>query len=122
MATPPESLAEVLSNGDRLRIAEEGEMYPNFEVWLVSNKLEAEVLSTAIVAELDGHELQISALELQIAYKLRLAKGAGSLDGKDFEDALHLYLTFDEGLNTEHLEEYVERLGVEQYYAELRNV
>jgi hypothetical protein len=43
-------------------------------------------------------------------------------NGKDFEDALHLYLTFEERFNTEQLEMYVSELGVEEYYAELRGV
>ncbi|WP_435349252.1 hypothetical protein [Haloarchaeobius sp. HRN-SO-5] len=53
---------------------------------------------------------------------LRLAQAAGTTTGKDFEDALHLYLTFEERFNTEKLVEYVERLGVEDYYAELKGV
>jgi hypothetical protein len=122
MAMPLDSLADMLTDGDRLRIAEHGEMYPNFKVWLASNEIEREALSTSIVADLGGQELSISAIELQIAYKLRLAEGSGSLDGKDFEDALHLYLTFDEGLNTEQLVAYIEQLGVEEYYDELRSV
>ena len=41
----------------------------------------------------DERQIEISPLELQIAYKLRLAQGVDSLSGKDFEDALQLYLT-----------------------------
>ena len=40
----------------------------------------------------------------------------------DFEDVLHLYLTFEERFNTERLETYVNELGVEDYYAELTGV
>lgn len=60
--------------------------------------------------------------EVVIAYKLRLAQAADSLSGKDFEDALHLYLTFEERFNTEQLEAYLKELGVEDYCAELRGV
>jgi hypothetical protein len=81
-----------------------------------------EALSTAIIAEVNGHEVSISSIELQIAYKLRLADGAGTTNGKDFEDTLHLYLTFEDQFNSEQLEAYVEQLGVEDYYAELRGV
>jgi hypothetical protein len=122
MAMPLDEMVEMLGGGDRLRVAETGEMYPNFEVWLASNDLEREALSTAITAEVDGHEVSISSIELQIAYKLRLAKGAGTSDGKDFEDALHLYLSFEDQFKSEQLESYVEQLGVEDYYAELRGV
>lgn len=41
---------------------------------------------------------------------------------KGFEDALHLYLTFEEDFKLERLESYVEQLGVEDYYAELRRI
>ena len=62
------------------------------------------------------YEVSISSIELQIIYKLRLAKGAGTTDGKDFEDPLHLYLTFEDRFKLEQLEAYVEQLGVEEYY------
>ena len=45
-----------------------------------------------------------------------------SEDGKDFEDALHLYLTFEDQFKRDQLETYVDRLGVEDYYAELRGI
>ena len=122
MAMPLDEMAGMLGGGDRLRVAEDGEIYPNFEVWLASNKLEREALSTAITAEIGDYEVSISSIELQIAYKLRLAKGAGTTDGKDFEDALHLYLTFEDQFKSEQLQAYVEQLGVEDYYAELRGV
>ena len=70
----------------------------------------------------DERQIEISPLELQIAYKLRLAQGVDSLSGKDFEDALQLYLTFEEQFQTEQLEAYVNQLGVEDYYAELTGV
>jgi len=68
------------------------------------------------------YEVSISSIELQIIYKLRLAKGAETTDGKDFEDALHLYLTFEDQFKPEQLEVYVEQLGVEDYYVELKRV
>lgn len=45
-----------------------------------------------------------------------------SVAGKDFEDALHLYLTFEEDFKREQLERYVTELGVEDYYAELQRI
>lgn len=122
MAMPLDEMYSMLNEGDRIRIAEDGEMYPNFEVWFVSNDVEREAISHPLTVEFDDQEISISPLELQIAYKLRLAQHAGSLTGKDFEDALHLYLTFEERLKTEKLEEYVTKLGVNDYYAELRDV
>ncbi|ELK53008.1 hypothetical protein [Haloferax volcanii] len=122
MAMPLNEMYSMLSEGSRIRIAEDGEMYPNFETWFVSNDVEREALSNPLTVTFDEGQIDISPLELQIAYKLRLAQAADSLSGKDFEDALHLYLTFEERFNTEQLETYVKELGVEDYYAELRRV
>jgi len=122
MAMPLAEMYSMLSEGSRIRIAEEGEMYPNFETWFVSNDVEREALSNPLAVTFDAGQIEISPLELQVAYKLRLAQAADSLSGKDFEDALHLYLTFEERFNTEQLETYVNELGVEDYYAELKRV
>ena len=122
MAMPLQEMYSMLEAGDRIRIAEEGEMYPNFETWFVSNEVEREALSNPLTVEFDQGQIDVSPIELQIAYKLRLAQAANSLSGKDFEDALHLYLTFEERFNRERLQDYVETLGVEDYYAELRRV
>ncbi|MDL0129228.1 hypothetical protein [Halobacterium salinarum] len=122
MAMPLDEMYPMLNEGSRIRIAEEGEMYPNFETWFVSNDVEREALSNPLTVTFDEGQIEISPLELQIAYKLRLAQAADSLSGKDFEDALHLYLTFEERFNTEQLETYVKELGVEDYYAELTGV
>ncbi|TYT60279.1 hypothetical protein [Natrialba swarupiae] len=120
MAMPLDDMYSLLSDEDRIRIAEDGEMFPNFETWFVSNDLEREALENALTVEFDDSQISVSPIELQIAYKLRLAQQAGSLNGKDFEDALHLYFTFEEQFNTEELEVYVTELGVEDYYAELK--
>ena len=122
MAMPLDEMYSMLSEGSRIRIAEEGEIYPNFETWFVSNDVEREALSNPLTVNFDEGLIEISQLELQIAYKLRLAQAADSLRGKDFEDALHLYLTFEEQFNTSRLEAYVKELGVENYYAELKRV
>ncbi|WP_435186966.1 hypothetical protein [Halobellus sp. EA9] len=122
MAMPLDEMYSMLSEGSRIRVAEKGEMYPNFETWFVSNDVEREALSNPLTVTFDEGQIEISPLELQIAYKLRLAQAADSLSGKDFEDALHLYLTFEERFNTEQLETYVKELGVEDYYAELTGV
>ncbi|MFP9193854.1 hypothetical protein ACLI4Q_19785 [Natrialbaceae archaeon A-CW1-1] len=122
MAMPLDDMFSMLNEGSRIRIAEEGEMFPNFETCFVSNPVEREALSNPLTVKFDEDQIYISPLELQIAYKLQLAQAAGSFSGKDFEDALHLYLTFEERFNTEQLEEYVKEFGVEDYYGELTGV
>jgi hypothetical protein len=121
MAMPLSEMFSMLEGGDRIRIAEEDTFYPNFEVWFASNEIEREALSASIAAEMNDHRVAISPIELQIAYKLGLAQRSGSTTGKDFEDALHLFLTFEGQFNEAALEDYVKELGVEEYYAELRN-
>lgn len=51
---------------------------------------------------------------LQIAYKLHL--GAQ----KELEDAVHLYMLFEESLSIARLEKWVTRLGVEDEYDRLK--
>lgn len=117
---PLDEMYSLLRQGDRIRVAEDGELVPNFEVWFAKNDIEREALTNAITATLGDARLTISPLELQIAYKLRLAQHAGSASGKDFEDALHLYETFEESLKGEQLEAYVTDLEAEDYYDRLK--
>lgn len=44
------------------------------------------------------------------------------MDGTDFEDAVHLYLTFVNDVTTEELESYVDEFEVGDYHAELEGV
>ena len=94
-------------------------MYPSVETWFVSNDVEREALSNPLTVTFDEGRIEVGPLELQIAYEFRLARTADSPSGKDFEDALHLYLTFEERFDTEQLEAYVNQLGVEEYYGNL---
>ncbi|MFB6094926.1 MAG: hypothetical protein ABEJ71_00540, partial [Halodesulfurarchaeum sp.] len=122
MAMPLEDMYSMLSRGDRIRIAEAEEFYPNFEVFFPSTEIERTALADSLTVAFDSGTIEISPIELQIAYKLQLAQRADSPDGKDMEDALHLYVTFEEAFNTETLESYVTRLGVEDYYGRLRRI
>jgi len=121
-AMPLADACAMLSGGDRIRVARDGELVPNFEVWFAKRDVERAVLSDPLVADFGDETVQVSPIELQIAYKLRLAERAGSTSGKDFEDALHLFVTFEEELNTAELERYVEKWEVGEYYDGLRAV
>ncbi|MFB6198681.1 MAG: hypothetical protein ABEI52_10500, partial [Halobacteriaceae archaeon] len=120
MAMPRNEMYSMLSGGDRIRVAEEGVMIPNFEVWFAKNDVEREALQEAITARLDDAQINISPIELQIAYKLRLAQHTQSTARKDFEDALHLYETLEKSLNRDQLEEYVTDLEVKDHYDQLK--
>lgn len=71
---------------------------------------------------MDDRQIEIGPLELQLCYELQLAQQAGSTEGKDFEDALHLHLTFSERLKTDALERFIDELDVRDYYDELERI
>jgi len=60
------------------------------------------------------HTINISPLELQIAYKLYLASD------KDISDAVFLYTLFKKALNREELNKWAEKLGVNTSILESR--
>lgn len=111
---PLEDLHQELLDGMRVRIALEGRMTPNVELWFPKNEYDRRALDRPLEAHVSGHELNISPLEQRIAYKLFLGTE------RDFEDALHLYLVFEEQLDIDSLETYVTELEVSDRYAELR--
>lgn len=112
-AMPLSSTYEMLSHGDPVWVAPQDQVTPHLELKFVGDEFDRASLENAITARIDGHEVPIGPLELQIAYKLHL--GAQ----KDLEDAVHLYTLFEESLSTERLEEWVGRLGVEDEYDRL---
>jgi hypothetical protein len=120
-AMPLDEMYAMLSNGSRIRVAEEDRLVPNFELFFATSEFEQRVLTNRLTAEVGGEEIAVSPIEEQIAYKLRLAQDQGVTTGKDFEDALHLYVTFDGQFNRSKLEDLVEDLGVTEYYDELRD-
>jgi hypothetical protein len=111
---PLDELQETLSDGLRQRVAEEGQMIPNFELWFVKNEYEQAALASPLTARIGPAEINLSPLELQVAYKLFLGSE------KDFEDALHLYDVFEGHLDEDRLQRYVTELEVTEAYAELR--
>ena len=111
---PLEELFDTLDDDLRQRIAEEGTMIPNVELWFAKNDFERTVLEDPLSARIGGREIAISPIELQIAYKLFLTAE------KDFEDALHLYQVFEEQLDEDRLQTYVTELEVTEAYDELR--
>lgn len=113
-AMPLSSLYEMLSNGDNIWVAPDDQVTPHLEVKFVRDKFDRASLENAIIARIGGETIPIGPLELQIAYKLHL--GAQ----KDLEDAVHLYMLFEESLSIARLEKWVTRLGVEDEYDRLK--
>jgi hypothetical protein len=113
-AMPLEDAYQMLTNGDNVWVAREDEMAPHLEVKFADDEFDRASLENAITARIEGAELPIGPLELQIAYKLYLEAR------KDFEDAVHLYTMFEESLSTEKLESWVTKLQVEDDYERLK--
>lgn len=111
---PLNDLFDTLNDNMRQRVAENGTMIPNVELWFVKNEYERAALADPLIAEVGGQEVAISPLELQIAYKLFLGSE------KDFEDALHLYQVFEGQFDEGRLRRYVTELEVDESYDELR--
>ena len=57
--------------------------------------------------EIDGYKLNISPMELQIAYKLYLS------GDKDIEDAIYLYEIFKERINRKSLKDFLEEFDMD---------
>lgn len=114
-AMPLDSMDEMLAEGANIWVARADEMVPHLEVKLVEDEFDRASLENRITADITrvDVELPIGPLELQIAYKLYLGTQT------DFEDAFHLHSLFEESLSTPQLEQWVEKLGVEDEYERL---
>lgn len=113
-AMPLSEMATMLSAGDNIWVARDGEMVPHLEVKEVSDRFDRASLRNAIEGRIGNASVPIGPLELQTAYKLHLGTR------KHFEDTVHLYTMFDETLSNEELQLWVERLGVEDEYERLK--
>ncbi len=109
-------MSEMLTEGDNIWVARDGEMIPHLEVKFVDDEYDRASLKNRITAEITTVDttLPIDPLEIQIAYKLYLSAQ------KDFEDAVHLYSMFGETLSTPEHQEWVTKLGVEDEYEQLK--
>ena len=105
---------ENLEGGTAIRFAENETVVPNFKVSFPRDRFDKEALKESLTAEINSKKINISPLELQIAYKLYLGTE------KDWEDALHLYELFKENIDLEKLEDRAERLKVGEELDELR--
>ncbi len=111
---PLDELYPTLADDLPIRIAEADHRVPNVELKFASDEYDRASLENTATVHLPDGSIRVGAFELQIAYKL----GMGAQ--KDFEDALYLYETLEGTLNTSELEAYVQRLGVQDEYDQLR--
>lgn len=82
MAKPFAEVYSMLAAGDRIRNAADGELYPNIEVWFVSNDVEREAIANTLMVEFNNGKIAIRPIDLQIAWKLRLPNGREAPPGR----------------------------------------
>jgi hypothetical protein len=102
----PEDAYSYLKEGMALRFSWKGEIIPNIEMKFASNYVQRKALSDRIIIHVNGNEIPISPIELQIAYKLFLGSE------KDIEDARFLFDLFREHLDEEKLKEWMRSFRV----------
>lgn len=113
-AMPLSAMYEMLANGDSTWLAPNDQVTPHLEVKFVRDEFDRASLENALTARIGDQEVPIGPLELQIAYKLALGSQ------KDIEDAVHLFLLFEESLSVARLETWVTKLEVESEYERLK--
>lgn len=111
-AMPLDHMDEMLA--EHIWVARAEETIPHLELKYVTDRFDMASLEHRITARIADAELPIGCLELQIAYKLWMGSRT------DVEDALHLYLLFEETLSTPDLERWVDALDVGEAYERLK--
>jgi hypothetical protein len=97
---------DYLNNGLALRFSVKGSYLPNMEIKFPKKEFDEVTLRKSLLVRLNGEELRISPLEVQIPFKLLLGSD------KDIEDARHLYAVFSECLNEPAMEETMRKLEI----------
>ena len=98
---------DYLLKGTALRFAFKGKMIPNVEMKQVATDMHEEALSASLEVVVNGRCIPISPLEQQIAYKLFMGSE------KDIEDARFLFKLFEENLDRQRLNSYLDALKVQ---------
>jgi hypothetical protein len=105
-ADNPTELYGMLDNKLAIRVAAKDTVIPNIEIKFVKNALDITALNEHRVAKIGNESINISPIELQIAFKLYLGSD------KDIEDAVYLYDIFLEHLSKLKLKQYMNILKV----------
>jgi len=115
-ATEKSEVEERMDDDLSIRLAEEGEVIPNFELFYPATSYDRKSLEDKITVNFEAEErkLFISPIELQISYKLYLGSE------KDFEDALHLYTVFKDEINDQKLQKTSKQMNVHDKFKRLR--
>ncbi len=106
---PKEAYHEYLSNHTSIRFSRIGEYIPNIEIKFANdelNQLDSLSLNENIKVKVNGHEMAISPIELQIAFKFFLGSE------KDIEDAVYLYEIFRDKIDSKLLLAFGRKLNI----------
>ncbi len=104
---PENAYQNYLLSDTAIRFALKNSVIPNIEMKFAKNNIENWVLEHALSVKVDGKEMRISNIEMQIAFKLYLGSE------KDIEDAKYLYEFFKEALSEEELTKFIRMFNVE---------
>jgi len=96
-----------------IRFSEKDKPIPNMEFKMISDEIGKYSFENKIKVILNKGELEISPIEMQIAYKLDLGKQGNQ---KDIEDAKHLYELFKEKLNNEELSRLINKFDAKNEF------
>ncbi len=96
-----EDIFGLLRSGVAARFARRGKVIPNIEMKFSKNKIEDNALSESVTIGMNGDELSVSPLELQVAFKEEILKSP-----KDMEDARHIRKVAEGHLDGELVEKY----------------
>jgi len=97
-----------------IRFAKLGKPIPNMEFKMIKKSEDEYSFKNKIKVKLENANLQISPLEMQIAYKLDLGSE------KDLEDAKHLYELFKEKLNNPELIKLIRQFKAENNFEKIK--
>jgi len=97
----------MVRDGLAVRIAEKEKIIPNIEMKFKKDDFDRYAMNMAKVVTFEDIQFYISPIELQIAYKLYLESD------KDIEDAVYLWVLFEEMPDDDLLRTFMERLHVQ---------
>ncbi|MEA1945604.1 MAG: hypothetical protein U9N07_09825 [Euryarchaeota archaeon] len=100
-------LFDMLNENLAVRIAKSNEIIPNIELKFVKDYFDNFSIRNSIEVRINEHEIKISPIELQIAYKLYLS------GDKDIEDAIYLYEIFKDRINKKTLKNFLEEFDAD---------
>ncbi len=105
-AETPSDAYEYLKDKIAIRMAKLGCVIPNMELKFAKNQIDTLSLRQILKVKLNGEEVIISSLEMQIAFKEKVLKSP-----KDIEDARHIRNVAKDHLNYGLIEVYGEKLN-----------